>query len=796
MRISRIVLPGFGALTGFSADLAPGLNVIYGENEAGKSTLQQAICAMLYGFFENDRALRDETARHERFRPWAGGAYRGSLAYELEDGRTFEVRRDFTSSDVITQVLDATLGTDVSAQFGRGRHGNVPFARKHLGMSRGVFQSCAFISQGEVFELDRHASPNNIGDAIAAMADSARRDVSAAKAIERLDAAMQRVGSDRARTAELPVARDHLKLARAELAAADEGRRAMAEKSRRLDELQARLRTLAEQAQRAEYLLHRTEATRLRMQIDQLAEADALLGRAEERRDALRDYTPLPAGVRDDVINLRGQLQRADESLARLHRQHEDLAPRITGDTRLEYEALRERVGSLTEDQVRSLETAAYRMPGAEPGFWARLARVIANAARAIVRFILRRSAPVEEAPEPSVSPAEALSLLEKHRRYLTLRPLIDEASRLDRSLEADANSREVLERRLIALLESAGITLALPGQTLRPQPGSREGPVLSQTPAMYGVSGPNEPAAPDALPNALAAFEERWQKGEELAKAEAAADNAARRCALLLNGRSPEDLSAALADHESEAARMADADPRLRNCQTGSSPEQLSRMLQKARDDHHRTEVEATRLDEEVRLALDRYRPRAEIEEELAHWEREVARLEKARTALTIAKATIQEAMTAVYRDFAPAVNSFLSEGIEAATGGRYRRAHVDPSTLRVSLLVPETDQVVTDPPVSHGTRTLLYVLMRIGLAQHMSAIGEPVPLVLDDPFVDVDAARLPLILDFLESLSGRMQVLVFTKDRQILEWFETKVNNGPHRLHIMPGALTTAAL
>ena len=84
---------------------------------------------------------------------------------------------------------------------------------------------------------------------------------------------------------------------------------------------------------------------------------------------------------------------------------------------------------------------------------------------------------------------------------------------------------------------------------------------------------------------------------------------------------------------------------------------------------------------------------------------------------------------MASVYRDFAPAVNSFLSEGLAAATDGRYHRAHVDPRTLRVSLLVPETGLVVTDPPVSHGTRTLMYVLMRVGLAQHMSAIGEPVP-------------------------------------------------------------------
>ena len=94
--------------------------------------------------------------------------------------------------------------------------------------------------------------------------------------------------------------------------------------------------------------------------------------------------------------------------------------------------------------------------------------------------------------------------------------------------------------------------------------------------------------------------------------------------------------------------------------------------------------------------------------------------------------------------------------------------RAHVDPSTLRVSLLVPETGQVITDPPVSHGTRTLLYVLMRIGLAQHMSAIGEPVPLVLDDPFVDLDSRRLRRIMElFARSKSAYADTSIYEGSR-----------------------------
>jgi DNA repair exonuclease SbcCD ATPase subunit len=797
VRLSRIELPGFGCLSGFSAELGPGFNLFYGDNEAGKSTLQQAICAMLYGFYESDRALKDETARRERFRPWAGGVYRGVLAYELDDGRTFEVRRDFSTPDVITQLLDPALGADVSPQFGRGRHGNVPFARHHLGMSRGVFESCAFISQGEIFDLAKKASPGQIGDAIAALADSARRDVSAAKAIERLGTSEKKIGRDQARTAELPKAREALTAKTSELRAADEARAAVAEKSRRLEDLQKRGRSLAEQARRAAYLCSRAEAARLRGQLRKLEEADSLAARAGRRRDELREFAPISPVTRDEVLALRGQCERTADSLGRLRKQRAAL-PQLTEDERLQYEALRSSVGGFADEQVRVLEAAAYRTeppaPGGPAAFLGAIVRALAAVARRVVRFVLRRK--VEPAAEPGttavaakrplaqdagstlhrgsalppsndvggrlaptarapvVSQAEAIALLERHRRYLSLRPVIEEVARVESQIDAEEASLGAIDVRLRSLLVGAGIATA-------------------------------------SLDGALVAFDEAWQKREEYLRVDGEAEEALRRRSLLLNGRSRQEMATTLVEHDDAVRRMISEHPPLKGCETSQAPEQLSRALAKARDEHHRCELEVTRLDQDVTQTLERFRPRAEIEEDVAHWAKEVARLERARAALAMARESIEQAMTDVYRDFAPAVNSFLSEGLGAATDGRYQRAHVDPSTLRISLLVPETGQVMTDPPVSHGTRTLLYVLMRIGLAQHMSAIGEPVPLVLDDPFVDLDSRRQRRILDFLLELSTRMQILLFTKDREVLEWLEQRADGRAHRIHPLSGVL-----
>jgi len=53
MQITYLGLTGFGGRTGLElVDLAPGVNVIHGRNEAGKTTLMEAVRAALFGFLQ------------------------------------------------------------------------------------------------------------------------------------------------------------------------------------------------------------------------------------------------------------------------------------------------------------------------------------------------------------------------------------------------------------------------------------------------------------------------------------------------------------------------------------------------------------------------------------------------------------------------------------------------------------------------------------------------------------------------------------------------------------------------
>ena len=82
MRITSLEVDGFGVWSGLKLDeFSDGLNVFYGPNEAGKTTLMQFIRSVLYGF---------SPERRRYFPPVRGGRPGGSLWLAGPEGQ-FEV---------------------------------------------------------------------------------------------------------------------------------------------------------------------------------------------------------------------------------------------------------------------------------------------------------------------------------------------------------------------------------------------------------------------------------------------------------------------------------------------------------------------------------------------------------------------------------------------------------------------------------------------------------------------------------------------------------------------------------
>ena len=103
MRIERIEIDGFGHFAAEHWELNEGMTVVLGENEAGKTTLLNAIRALLFGF---------ESTREGRawYPALAGGKRGGRLVLRMQDGARWTVDRHGERGGAGALVVEAPNG--------------------------------------------------------------------------------------------------------------------------------------------------------------------------------------------------------------------------------------------------------------------------------------------------------------------------------------------------------------------------------------------------------------------------------------------------------------------------------------------------------------------------------------------------------------------------------------------------------------------------------------------------------------------------------------------------------------
>lgn len=876
MKLTRIAIDGFGCLSDFSVDLAPGLHIFFGPNEAGKSTLQQAILALMYGFYASDNVKRRETALHDRFRPWSDSRYSGLMEYRLQNGSAFRVQRDFSVSDVPTTVWDLSVGKDATDEFGRGRRGNVPFMVKQLGMPKGVFETCAFVSQGEIFEItgENRASPQEIGDTIVSLADTGRRDVSARLAIERLEKVLrEQVGTKQARTTPLPVVRNKLRDVERELEDIKSVQAEVAQEAAELERAGDECRRQGEEIRRTRYLIAVVEAAELEKRIDGLKGLDAAQEELNTNVIELRGFAAFPVEERDRILQLaartgdarrrvelrEGETEALRPRLAEITARREALSLRqanarsaekfsverkaevdrlvdewksarvIAGETCArrdsaaamaqhlvpEFETLEREVGSLTQaDRQRLL--AELQAPGDRTG-----TRAVTLVRRALAWLLLAlprlawwivsrlRGAPSQAAERGDVAaPAIAgdpVGLLEKHSRYQEIGPLVrklrEEQAAVEASEQRVTSAADRASAALIGVVDIGGgvedayeafcrgVDLAGEARLVDSQLQAIENERRAVTAAITEYEADVERAASlernlvqelegligreGPLSELVEAFEAACRQREAYDRAKRSLAEIEGKRELLLRGRSCTELDQMLANREAEKGVVLAEAPHLEGAQTNEPWQALRDCRDRQQEELQALEVRMAELKTAIDSRLRGLRPRAEVEEDIERHRQDLESLERFGKALAIAVEVAGEAMREAHRDFAPRVGGLLSEGLEHITGGRYVKAYLDPGTFRVTTEVPETGRLEDVELLSQGTRAAAYALLRVGLAQHMSSMSEPVPIILDDPLVDLDDVRLEKLLELLAEVSKDAQILLFTKDEATRKWF-----------------------
>lgn len=194
MWIRQVTAQAFGPFKGDSLDLASGLTVVTGTNEAGKSSWHAATYAGLCGMRRGKgRRLKDDEQFAARHQPWDGGPWEVSAVVVLADGRTIELRHDL-AGQVSNSARDLDLGRDVTAEI---IHDGAPDGSVWLGLDRRAFAAVACVRQAEILSVTQHADA--IQQHLQRAAATAGADETAATALAALaDYQREHVGLERA----------------------------------------------------------------------------------------------------------------------------------------------------------------------------------------------------------------------------------------------------------------------------------------------------------------------------------------------------------------------------------------------------------------------------------------------------------------------------------------------------------------------------------------------------------------------------------------------------------------------
>lgn len=245
-----------------------------------------------------------------------------------------------------------------------------------------------------------------------------------------------------------------------------------------------------------------------------------------------------------------------------------------------------------------------------------------------------------------------------------------------------------------------------------------------------------------------LRALQAQW----ETARARAVRQEQARRSAL---------------DEEAQARRYLDVVERQ-----GASAPALPPEAEACRQALHRAEQEEANLRGQLEALGDPAQDDARLDSVRA----QMAWLQADYDALDVALDALQEADRELHARVSPRLSRRAGEYFSRLTQGRYTQVSLD---RNMDLVVREGTSLADRPlgSLSQGTADLLYLSLRLAVADLALPDPDQVPLVLDDALVTLDDDHLDRVLDTLAELAQTRQVLLFSCQRRE----QTRLANRP---------------
>lgn len=151
------------------------------------------------------------------------------------------------------------------------------------------------------------------------------------------------------------------------------------------------------------------------------------------------------------------------------------------------------------------------------------------------------------------------------------------------------------------------------------------------------------------------------------------------------------------------------------------------------------------------------------EIEDDLRAKSERIAVLEEQYAALELALDVLKKADSQMQRRFSPELGRRAASYLSRLTDGRYDELSLDRD---FAVMTHISGDVLQRPALymSAGASDLMYIALRLAIIDLTLPSDEPCPVVLDDALVNLDPERRERVLELLEELAEKRQIILFT--------------------------------
>lgn len=742
MTIESIRIVSFGRLRNYSCTFGPGVNILEGANESGKSTLAAFIRYILYGFPAGRGGALSEKKKRIN---WQDGAASGSMIVRVGEKR-YRLERSTTATAGAQEretyrercrIIDLATNTPVG-------EGAVP-GELFLHVPEEIYMNTAFVQQ-----IGSPRPSQEITGAIENLLFSGDENVSAGRALEKLENVRRSLLHKNGKGGELYRLEEKeqdlgARLLRAEAANAQilQSETELAQQERDLSEAQeelARLRAAEAEARNVVYA-------------DEFARLHAEEEKAEACRQALRNMEGMPAHLlqESDLYDLQSATDRAEAGEGRLTeargkrvlcetapfeeeegRDYLETVEREGGCETLLARYRQARKGCIGGAVLLALSllalvgggVAAIALPGAFAtslvyafaGVWILGGILLAVGlglylpAAGRMRRICRSYA----LPKPGAFFDRYAGILRAREALARYRAALSEAQ------QAEAAARDAYNRSLSEL------------DTVVRRFGSR---LPEEDPIGY---------ARTRLSDAKRMMEAKKDKERELHRAE----TVIRELLPHLRNVNEEEILSAL-----PKGRVLHAED--------VNPEKLREQMESRRRKTEELQARKQGLEKQIGEARARTEDPALLQSELEELRLEEAALREKYEACRMAYEALQGAGTRLREHISPRLAEYMGRMMECLTDGQYQMVGVEQN---LNVMVNTGEATYSLEYLSAGTQDLMYLSLRMALIDLLYREEKP-PVCFDESFVYQDDARAARMMELLFLLAEQgQQSLVFT--------------------------------